>query len=304
MDTALGTFPLPERRRVSGLSFGGMRSVRRGSGSDVAGSRPYQPGDDVRTIDRHASARLSSAHGRDEFVVRQTFADEAARVVVVLDRRPSMALFPGELPWLHKPAALAAIASLIRRSASEALCVTGHLELDGAGDATWLVPGRASAEQLEEAAAGTRFDAAEDVLDHALAHLAAQARLPSGSFVFLVSDFLAPPADDAIGDALARRWQLVPVVVQDPVWERSFPEVSGAVLPVRDPVTGRVRAVRLSRKESRARREAHEQRWAETLGRFELFDLDPVVVDSHRPEEILESFMEWADRAGGVGGRL
>ena len=41
------SFPLIPRRRVLGLAFGGLRSVRRGAGSDVAASRPYRPGDDV-----------------------------------------------------------------------------------------------------------------------------------------------------------------------------------------------------------------------------------------------------------------
>ncbi len=304
MEPELGTFTLPQRRRVAGLAFGGMRSVRRGGGSDVAGSRPYQAGDDMRTIDRHASARLSSAHGRDEFIVRQTYADEAARVVVVVDRRPSMSLFPAGLPWLRKPLALPTIAAIVRRSARAALCVTGHLEPGGDGSVTWLAPGRATPEELARAAAGDRFDAPGDGLDRALGHLSTQVRLPTGSFVFLVSDFLAPPSEDALDEALARRWQLVPVVVQDPLWERSFPDVGGAVLPIADPAGGRVRAVRLRAREARARREAHEQRWAELLGRFELLELDPVIVESHRPDAILDSFREWADRAGAVGGRL
>ena len=42
------TFPLVPRRRLLGLPFGTMRSVRRGRGSDVAGSRPVPPGDDIR----------------------------------------------------------------------------------------------------------------------------------------------------------------------------------------------------------------------------------------------------------------
>jgi uncharacterized protein (DUF58 family) len=49
-------FPLTPRRRLIGLSFGGMRSARRGTGSDVAGSRPYRPGDDIDNIDWAASA--------------------------------------------------------------------------------------------------------------------------------------------------------------------------------------------------------------------------------------------------------
>ena len=62
---ATDVFPLVPRRRLVGLSFGGMHSARRGSGSDVAGSRPYQPGDDIRAIDWGASARLSSARAAD-----------------------------------------------------------------------------------------------------------------------------------------------------------------------------------------------------------------------------------------------
>ena len=46
-DGATTTFPLIPRRRVLGLPFGGLHSLRRGLGSDVAGSRPYEPGDDV-----------------------------------------------------------------------------------------------------------------------------------------------------------------------------------------------------------------------------------------------------------------
>src|SRR5947208_15948827 len=86
-------FPLTPRRRLIGLSFGGMRSARRGTGSDVAGSRVYRPGDDIDTIDWAASARLSAARGTDEFIVRERFAEEAPRVVIIADRRPEMSLF-------------------------------------------------------------------------------------------------------------------------------------------------------------------------------------------------------------------
>ena len=88
------TFPLVPSRRLIGLPFGAVYSVRRGMGSDVASSRPYQPGDDVHSIDWNASARLSSALGTDEFIVRERFAEEAPRVVIVCDRRPGMALYP------------------------------------------------------------------------------------------------------------------------------------------------------------------------------------------------------------------
>ena len=44
--TALTAFAI-----VLGVAFGGMRSLRRGTGSDVAGSRPYRPGDPIDHID-------------------------------------------------------------------------------------------------------------------------------------------------------------------------------------------------------------------------------------------------------------
>ncbi|HET7567387.1 MAG TPA: DUF58 domain-containing protein [Gaiellaceae bacterium] len=304
MAQAEGTFPLPQRRRIAGVGLGGMRSVRRGAGSDVAGSRPYLPGDDLRTIDRHASARLSAALDRDEWIVRQTYADESARVVLVADRRPSMSLFPDGLPWLRKPAALAAVGELVVRSAETESCVAGYLELAADGEPVWLAPGRAREEQLVEAAAAREFRAPRDALDQALSYLAVQARLPTGSFVFVVSDFLAGPSDDALGEALARRWQLVPVVVQDPRWERSFPDAAGVVLPVADPETGRVRPVRPTRREAAELRARHERRWAAILGRFEAFGIEPVVLDSHEPAVVLDALREWADQAALAGARL
>ena len=52
-----------------------MHSARRGTGSDVAGSRRYVPGDDVKAIDWASSARLSSARGADEFVLRELYRE-------------------------------------------------------------------------------------------------------------------------------------------------------------------------------------------------------------------------------------
>jgi len=96
------TFALVARRRLIGPPFGTMASARRGHGSDVAGSRPYRAGDDMHAIDWGASALLSSARGTDEFVVRETYAEEAPRVVVVRDYRPSMAFYAPPLPWLQE----------------------------------------------------------------------------------------------------------------------------------------------------------------------------------------------------------
>src|SRR5947208_16311099 len=141
MPVAESVFPLRPRRRLIGLSFGGMRSSRRGTGSDVAGSRFYQAGDDMKAIDWAASARLSSARDTDEFIVREHFAEEAPRVVVVADRRPEMSLFPDWLPWLSKPAATRIAALMIADSTVAARGYSGYLDF-AEGEVYWRPPSR------------------------------------------------------------------------------------------------------------------------------------------------------------------
>ena len=122
------TFPLVPRRRLTGLAFGAMHGGRRGSGSDVAGSRAYVPGDDPDTIDWAATARLSAARGTDEFVVREHFADEAPRVVIVSDRRSEMTICPPDWPWLAKGEAVSVATSLIVDSVDEARGLIGYVD--------------------------------------------------------------------------------------------------------------------------------------------------------------------------------
>jgi uncharacterized protein (DUF58 family) len=175
-------FPLVPRRRVIGLSFGAVRSARRGRGSDVAGTRPYRPGDDVRAVDWRASARLSSARGHDEFVVRESFVDEAPRAVVVADRRPSMGLYAPPLPWLHKAAALEVAARLVLESTLAARGYLGYVDVADR-EPHWLAP-----RTRRELPFDRPYTAADDSLERAFAALGAhRAALPSGSFLFVLS---------------------------------------------------------------------------------------------------------------------
>src|SRR5438552_7186567 len=146
-----------------------MTSVRRGSGSDVAGSRPYRPGDDAHSIAWAGSARLSSAHGADEFIVREYLAEEAPRVVVLSDRRPAMQLFPSPLPWLDKPGATRRAAELVVEATLAARGFFGYLDL-GAGQPAWFAP--RTYHELPEAALGGSFGAPEDNLARAFEFLA------------------------------------------------------------------------------------------------------------------------------------
>ena len=287
------TFPLVQRRRIVGLSFGGMRSVRRGRGSDVAGSRPYVPGDDVAAIDWAASAKLSLARGVDEFIVRERFADEAPRLVVVCDRRPAMALFPPPYPWLRKPEAVATAIKLISDSGLAARAFIGYLD-HADGDAFWRPP--RSQKELDEHD-GRPFGASDDTLARSLRHLVEHRRdLPPGTFVFVLSDFLVMPDDDTWMRAVERRWDLVPVVVQDPTWEQSFPTIDGIVVPFVDPRTGRAAYAELSAAEVAERRAANEERLRRIVATLQRLHADPVLLSSGNPGEAIDAFLGWADR--------
>ena len=294
MQSHRSSVPLLPRRHLTGIPVGQMRSRRRGLGLDLAGSRHYRAGDDIRAIDHRASARLSSTRGDDQLVVREYLTEEAARVVVVLDRSPSMGLFPRELPWLSKPAALVEAVRVILSSAADAHCMAGIL--DGSSPSYWLAPDRrATPEKIIARAELPSFDAPPNALGAALGSMLEVERgLQAGTFMFVLSDFINPPTP-AVWDAMrARHWDVVPVVLQDPVWEQSFPSVARTLLAVADLETGEVRNVALTETEVCERRSANEARLFRLMARFDSLGLDRVEASSSDPDAVLGAFSDWA----------
>ena len=290
---AVGVFPLVPRRRVIGLAFGGVRSVRRGTGSDVAGSREYQPGDDVAWIDWAASARISAARADDHFIVRELFADEAPRVVVLADRRPSMGIRSSPLRSLDKPGALLAILDLIGESARTARSLTGYLDY-AYGEPYWRPP--RSEHAAEPGAFERPFRAPDDTVSLGLELPRAAPPRPPHAGVRLRRLGLPRRPDERVWQrALEHRWELVPVVVQDPVWERTFPDVGGITVPYADPATGAVVPVHLTTGEANRQRDEHEARRETLTQTFRSFGLEPVDVHSHEPADVLSAFLRWAD---------
>jgi hypothetical protein len=235
---------------------------------------------------------MSSARQADEFIVREHFAEDRPRIVLVVDRRPSMALYPEGLPWLHKPAAVTAAGRMVVESAIAADGFPGYLDLADAHVPHWLPPNRQEhAEEIREhELQRAAYTAPEDSLLRALQHLErARADVPPGSFVFVVSDFLASPPAAVWRVSLSLGWDLIPVIVQDPTWEQSFPPVSGFMLPLAQPV-------RLTRREAEERRQANERRMSDLVETFAAVEVDPVLLSSSEPVEILAAFMRWHER--------
>lgn len=290
-------FPLVPRQRLLGLSFGVIHGIRRGVGTDVAGSRPYRPGDDRDAIDWAATARLSAARASDEFVVREHYADDAPRVVIVVDRRPEMALSSPDVPWLRKHEALRTAARLIADSVAEARGLVGYLDLADGADAPFWRPPSSNRELWsirDEHLRHATYSASEDNLALALEFLEGHRRaVPGGTFLFVISDFLVSPPLDAWERAIEHRWDVVPVVIQDPLWEQSFPPVDGIVVPLTG-ADGRVRLVRLRAGESAERRREHEQRRADLVGGFLDLGVDPVLISASDHDHVLAALLDWA----------
>jgi uncharacterized protein (DUF58 family) len=81
---ALRRLEMEVTRRLDGLLSGDHLSVAGGPGSERAGARRYEPGDDARRIDWNLTARSLEAH------VRTTEADRELETWVVVDRSPSL----------------------------------------------------------------------------------------------------------------------------------------------------------------------------------------------------------------------
>lgn len=297
MDPGEEVFPLVPRWRLLGTAFEAAPSARRGGGSDLAGTREYLPGDDIRSIDWRTSARLSRARERDEFIVRERYGEDAPRVVIVCDRHPSMALYADPLPWLAKPAAVASVVEIVLASTARVRGAVGYLD-GGSGDRdpTWIAPtSRTGADRVRAESGRRDFAGPGDGLAAAFEHLSLfPHEAPSGTFFFVLSDYLRPVPERIWEEAFERRWDIVPVIVQDPVWEQSFPDVSSLVVPVADPANARVCTIRLSRGEVERRREQHRRRLEDLRRSFAGFGIEAVLVGTPERAAILDAFLDWA----------
>jgi hypothetical protein len=216
---------------------------------------------------------------------------------VLVDRSPSMSLFPAGLPWLSKPAVVRAAARLILASAFAVQANMGYVEAGPRGVSRRPPESKLSDRQaIESQLDQLRFDGPSDSLERSLEALASASRdAPPGSFVFVLSDFLPPPRARTLRSVVAAGWDTIAVIIQDPVWEQSFPEISGVVVPLTDVRTGLPAPVRLTAGEARRRRTANEHRVKTLRSSLKDFDLDSIVLGTSNAGRILSSFRSWAE---------
>jgi len=224
---------------------GDYHAVFKGRGMEFSEVRPYQPGDDVRTIDWNVTARMG------EPFVKQYVEERDLNVFLVIDVSGSLsfgsrAVIKRELT--AEVAALLAFAALRNQDRVGAALVSDRLEL-------LLPPERRRTHVLrlvrevlmQRARGGTDLDAGLS---------AVLATLKRRSVLFVLSDFLSPGALTSFKSAAARH-DLVAVEIVDPR-DQGLPAVAPVVL--RDAESGAPRLVHGRRLAAEHRRWRAEER--------------------------------------------
>ena len=224
---------------------GEYHSVFKGRGVELDEVRPYEPGDDVRSIDWNVTARTGTPH------VKRYVEERDLTVFVVVDVSGSLsygsrAILKRELA--AEVAALLAFAAVRNQDRVGAALVSDRLEL-------FLPPRRRRTHvlRLVREILGRPSHGATD-LDAGLG--AVLSVLRKRSVLFVLSDFLDTSCATALKQAAARH-DLIVLEVVDPK-DDELPAVGPVVL--QDAETGR-RAVVSGRRLARdhARRRAHQR---------------------------------------------
>ncbi len=235
------------KRLVDQGVAGTYHSVFKGRGMEFAEVRPYQPGDDVRSIDWNRTARMGLPF------VKQYVEERDLNVFLAIDVSGSLgfgsrALLKRELA--AEIAALLAFAALRNHDRVGAALVSDRLEL-------FLAPQRRRNQVLR---------LVHDVLNHPAAGgtdleqglAAVLANLRQRSVLFVISDFVGAPPVAALQRAAARH-DLIVVELADPK-DLAPPAVGPLVL--RDAETGRVALFDGRRHAAAEAARAHDERQA------------------------------------------
>jgi uncharacterized protein (DUF58 family) len=205
---------LRTRRMVSTALAGAYRSTFRGSGIEFDDIRPYQPGDDVRSIDWKRTARAG-----DAFI--KTYVEERElNLVFAVDTSRSMDFGSREFTKREVAAQMVALLSFVAARQHDRV----GLLLFGAEVSLSLPPRKGAAalsRVVREVLAARAQDGAtsfENVIEHGARTLGRH------SLLFFISDFAVPelsrpgqlPAWSSALSALGRRHDIILARVSDP----------------------------------------------------------------------------------------
>lgn len=233
------------RRLVNDSFAGEYHAIFKGRGMEFDEVRPYQPGDEVRTIDWNVTARTG------QLFVKRYIEERELTVMLVVDASASgqfgtVSRFKREIA--AELAAVLAFSAISNNDKVGLLVFTDRVEL-------YIAPrkGRRHVLRLirdllafQPTSQGTDLKLALDMLNRVLKRR---------SIVFLVSDFLAPAESyRSVLQVSNRRHDVIAVTLTDPR-EQEWPNVG--LLALEDAETGRIQWVDTS---SRSWRESFTER--------------------------------------------
>ncbi|MEV8594161.1 DUF58 domain-containing protein [Streptomyces sp. NPDC052012] len=230
-EQALRHLELLFTRHPDGLLQGDHPALVPGPGDEVAETRPYVIGDDVRRMDWNATARTTVPH------VRLTLADRELTTWIVLDASASMDFGTARMEKRDLAVGAAAAVAFLTERAGNRLAA----QLTGP-DGIRRIPPRSGRRHLlavlRAALERPRVEPGPPTrhLAEALSTLRA---LPARGMVAVISDFLETGWEQPLR-TVARRHQVLAVETVDPR-ELELPDVG--ILTVVDPETGRRREV-------------------------------------------------------------
>lgn len=246
---------LRARRFVEDLLAGPYRSVFRGRGIEFDEVRDYQPGDDVRSIDWHATARTGTVQ------IKQNVEERSLTVMLAVDVSASGDF--GSVPSSKRElaaelAAVLALSAVLNNDRVGLLLFTDTVE-------RYLPPetGRRQALAIVAAILSHPPRSPKTCLRQALQTLGNALR--RRATIFLLSDFIDTGFERALRLA-GRRHDLVAISLHDPA-EVRLPDVGWLVCE--DAETGEV--IELNTSDPAARRAFEAERLARTARLTETF---------------------------------
>lgn len=219
------------KRLVTDSFAGEYHSIFKGRGMEFEEVRPYQPGDEVRTIDWNVTARTG------EVYVKRYVEERELTVMLVVDASASENFGSVQQFKRELAAELTAVLSFAATTNNDRvglLIFTDQVEL--------FIPPRKGRKHVlrlvrellafEPQSKGTDIRMALEKVNHILKRR---------SIIFLVSDFIADPESYRIAMATTnRRHDLIAVDLHDPL-ESEIGNVG--LLAIEDPETGEIRWV-------------------------------------------------------------
>jgi uncharacterized protein (DUF58 family) len=270
---------LQASRQVSGQMSGAYRSQFKGRGMEFLDNREYVEGDDIRTIDWNVTARCG-----EPFIKR--FQEERELNVVCAVDISASALFGtsggSKRAFAAEVMALLAYTGLQNQDRVGLALLSDHLE-------SWVAPSRGLRHSERMIRDVLAYEAASTGTDLGRALQELSTHLPSGTVLFVISDF-HDEGYEARLRVLGRRHDVVAVILEDPR-ERELPSMGP--IRFRDPETGRSVRVNTSRRRVRRRfRELAEARRAELHRRLlrEGVGVLPIGMETPAYKEVVRYF--------------